>query len=218
MQMFGTKKAFVFDLDGTLLDTLDDLTAAVNHALTLHAMPRRTPQQVRRFLGNGIAKLMECAVPGGRDNPLYPTALADFKAYYVLHCLDATRPYPGITEMLEALHRHGLLLAIVSNKLQAGVTELHQRFFSNHISVAIGESEGIRRKPAPDMVMAALHKLQVTPEDAVYVGDSEVDLATARASQLPCISVLWGFRDRQQLIDSGATTLVETPGQILTLI
>ena len=215
--MHQHKKAFVFDLDGTLLDTLADLTAAVNHALAINAMPQHTAEKIRRFLGNGVGRLVERAVPQGSDNPLYPKVLADFKAYYVGHCLDATRPYNGVPEMLQALRERGYRLAIVSNKLQAGVTELHHRFFADCIDVAIGEREGIRRKPAPDMVEAALRQLGTKACDAVYVGDSEVDIATARASHIPCISVLWGFRDREELIDSGATTLVETPQEILAL-
>ena len=210
-------KTIIFDLDGTLLDTLSDLTASVNHALRMHDMPLRTPQEVRRFLGNGVRRLMECAVPDGAANPRFELAFADFKAHYVLHCQDSTCPYDGVDDMLVTLAQRGHRMAIVSNKLQAGVTELHRRFFSQTIDVAIGESAGVRRKPAPDMVNAALRELGVPREEAVYVGDSEVDLATARAAGLPCISVLWGFRDRDELVRAGATTLVATPAELLGL-
>ena len=209
-------KAIVFDLDGTLLDTLADLTTSVNWALQRNGLPTREAREVRRFLGNGVGRLMECAVEGGASNPLLVPAFADFKAHYVEHCLDETRPYPGVSEMLEELAHRGYRLAIVSNKLQAGVTELHQRFFSTTVQVAIGEHEGVRRKPAPDMVNAALAQLGVTADEAVYVGDSEVDLATARASGLPCISVLWGFRDREDLVAAGAQTIIASPDALVS--
>ncbi len=208
-------KAIVFDLDGTLLDTLDDLTKAVNWALVRNGMAERTRREVRGFLGNGVGRLMQCAVPDGASNPCFEKAFADFKAYYVEHCLDSTRPFSGIEAMLSAFATRGLKLAIVSNKLQAGVTELHQRFFCPMVEVAIGERNGLRRKPAPDMVEAALRELGVAPDEAVYVGDSEVDVATARASHLRCIAVQWGFRDRDDLVAAGAQTIVASPEELV---
>lgn len=208
-------KAVVFDLDGTLLDTLDDLCNATNWALLHNRLPKRTIDEVRHFVGNGVKRLIERAVPYGTNDDVLEKTFADFKAYYVDHCLEHTCPYDGIQEMLQALKARGLRLAIVSNKLQAGVDELYNRFFCDTVDVAIGESPEIQRKPAPDMVQEALHKLGTTASEAVYVGDSDVDLLTAHNSGLPCISVLWGFRDRDFLEKHGATILAEAPCDVV---
>ena len=201
-----TYNTYIFDLDGTLLDTLTDLAASTNYALRTHGMPEHTIDEVRRFVGNGVRKLMERAVPDGTDNPLFDEAFATFRQYYMEHSLDTTRPYEGIPEMLAALKAKGCHLAVVSNKMMAATQELCRHFFPETIEVAIGENEaeGIRKKPAPDTVIAALRQLGVGEEGAVYVGDSDVDIATARNSNLPCISVLWGFRDRDFLLQHGA--------------
>ena len=167
-------KSLIFDLDGTLLDTLQDLTASVNYALSRHNMPQRQAVEVRRFLGNGVKRLMASAVPDGEQNPHFEAAFADFKEYYVRHCLDLTRPYDGIPELLTTLHANGYKMAIVSNKLQAGVTELHQRFFADTIDVAIGERDGIRRKPAPDMVIEAMRQLGVQPDLYIHFTTSTI--------------------------------------------
>lgn len=208
-------QAIIFDLDGTLLDTLDDLSDATNWALRQNGMPQRSRDEVRQFVGNGVRRLMERAVPDGEKNPRFEKAFDDFMTYYVRHCQNKTHLYPGISEMLQQLKASGLRLAIVSNKLQAGVDELYQRYFSTTVEVAVGERPDVRRKPAPDMVKVALDALGVRPEEAVYVGDSDVDLQTAANSGLPCISVLWGFRDRDFLLAHGATCLVETPSQLI---
>lgn len=208
-------KAVVLDLDGTLLDTLEDLADAVNWALRRNGLPQRSLDEVRQFVGNGVRRLMLCAVPEATTDELFERVFADFKSYYVDHCQIKTRLYDGIPEMLRALKALGLRLAIVSNKLQAGVDELYDRYFHDTVEVAIGERPGVQRKPAPDMVRLALQELDVEPSEAVYVGDSDVDLQTARNSGLPCISVLWGFRDRQFLLDHGATTLIEQPAQLI---
>ena len=191
----------VFDLDGTLLDTLDDLVESVNYALEKHGLSLCTKQEVRSFLGNGIRFLMEKAV-GERiasNEERFLPVFQSFRAHYVDHCLDATRPYEGIVEMLRALKEKGFKLAIVSNKLQPAVTELNERFFRDVISVAIGESADVRRKPFPDSVLKAMGELRSTGEQTVYVGDSEVDIETAKAVGIPCLSVLWGFRDEDFL-------------------
>jgi phosphoglycolate phosphatase len=208
---------YIFDLDGTLLDTLTDLAASVNYALRTHDMPEHSIDDVRRFVGNGVRKLMERAVPDGAENPYFEAAFATFREYYMLHSLDTTKPYPGIPEVLAELKARGCHLAVVSNKMMAATVELCQHFFSDTIEVAIGENEaeGIRKKPAPDTVFAALRELQSKPLTSVYVGDSDVDIATARNAGLPCISVLWGFRDRQFLLDHGATTFVSSPNELL---
>lgn len=208
---------FIFDLDGTLLDTLADLAASVNYALGSCGLPQHTTDDVRRFVGNGVRVLMERAVPQGAQNPLFDTAFATFRQHYLEHSLDTTRPYDGIPQLLAELRQRGCRLAVVSNKFYAATQELCRHFFADTISVAIGEheAEGIRKKPAPDTVVEALRQLGVSSEGAVYVGDSDVDVLTARNSGLPCISVLWGFRSRDFLIQHGATTFALTPQDIL---
>ena len=216
MNSFDT---YIFDLDGTLLDTLGDLAASVNHALRTHGLPEHSIDDVRRFVGNGVRKLMERAVPDGAANPLFDDTFATFRQYYMAHSLDTTRPYEGIPETLEALKARGCHLAVVSNKMMAATQELCRHFFPDTIEVAIGEDEaaGIRRKPAPDTVFAALKALGVGKENAVYVGDSDVDIQTARNAGIPCISVLWGFRDRDFLISHGAQTFITHPAELLTI-
>lgn len=207
---------FIFDLDGTLLNTLDDLAASVNYALRTHGMPERTLDEVRSFVGNGVRLLMERAIPEGSANPRFEETFATFRAYYMEHSLDTTRPYDGIPEMIHALKQRGCRLAVVSNKFYAATQELIRHFFPE-ITVAIGEheAEGIRKKPAPDTVFEALRQLEVGKEKAVYVGDSDVDLQTACNSGLPCISVLWGFRDHDFLLAHGATTFISHPEELL---
>ena len=212
-----TYSTYIFDLDGTLLDTLGDLTASVNYAMRTHGMPEHSIDDVRQFVGNGVRKLMERAIPQGTGNPLFEETFATFRQYYMAHSLDTTKPYEGIPEMLAELQKRGCRLAVVSNKMMAATQELIRHFFPGTIEVAIGEheAEGIRKKPAPDTVLAALRQLGVGKEGAVYVGDSDVDIMTARNSGLPCISVLWGFRDRDFLIQHGAETFVSVPSELL---
>ena len=208
---------YIFDLDGTLLDTLTDLAASCNYALRTHGMPEHSIDDVRRFVGNGVRKLMERAIPDGEANPDFEVTFATFREHYMQHSLDTTKPYPGIEDALKELKARGCRLAVVSNKMMAATVELCRHFFPDTIEVAIGENEaeGIRKKPAPDTVFAALKRLGVSGDNAVYVGDSDVDLATAHNSNLPCISVLWGFRDRDFLLDHGATTLITSPKELL---
>ena len=208
---------YIFDLDGTLLDTLTDLAASCNYALHTHGMPEHSIDDVRRFVGNGVRKLMERAIPDGASNPDFEATFVTFREHYMLHSLDTTKPYPGIPEMLAELKARGCRLAVVSNKMMAATVELCRHFFPDTIEVAIGEheAEGIRKKPAPDTVFAAIKELGVTDNEAVYVGDSDVDIATALNSGLPCISVLWGFRDREFLLDHGATTFISRPEELL---
>ena len=213
-------RTFIFDLDGTLLDTLGDLAASVNYALQAHNMPTHSIDNVRRFVGNGVRLLMERAVPDGASNPQFDAAFATFRQHYMAHSLDTTRPYEGILEMLRVLRQRGYRTAVVSNKFYAATQELCHHFFPDTIEVAIGEheAEGIRKKPAPDTVIEALRQLGERREDAVYVGDSDVDIATAAASDMPCISVLWGFRDRQFLMEHGASRFISQPLELLTLL
>ena len=212
-----TYSTYIFDLDGTLLDTLGDLAASVNFALREHGMPEHSIDDVRSFVGNGVRLLMERAIPDGADNPDFEATFATFRQYYMAHSLDTTRPYDGVPEMLKELKNRGCQLAVVSNKMMAATQELIHHFFPDTIAVAIGEheAEGICKKPAPDTVFAALRELGVGQEGAVYVGDSDVDIRTAENAGLPCISVLWGFRDKDFLIKHGAKTLISAPSELL---
>ena len=206
---------YIFDLDGTLLSTLGDLAASCNYALRTNGLPERTIDEVRQFVGNGVKKLMERAIPGGLDNYKFDKTYADFRQHYMQHNLDTTKPYDGVMEMLEELRKRGKKVAVVSNKFYAATQELCRYFFGDLVPVAIGEREDIRKKPAPDTVLEAMRQLGATAEGAVYIGDSDVDIDTARNSGMPCISVLWGFRDKEFLLEHGATTLVSTPEEIL---
>ena len=206
------KNTIIFDLDGTLLYTLEDLKAAVNHALILKGYKPRSLEEMRHFFGNGIRYALREAEPEASDEDI-AGLVSIFKEYYREHCLDKTCPYKGIPELVSGLAAEGYKLAIVSNKVDMAVKELAEHFFPE-IQVAIGESPEVRRKPAPDTVFTAMKELGASAEDSVYVGDSEVDLATARAAGLPCISVLWGFRDRELLEAEGAECFAETPDMV----
>lgn len=189
----------IFDLDGTLLDTLDDLSSSVNYALTSYGLPARSPAEVRGFLGNGIRFLMENAAGSASRNADFEKIFHSFRSHYVEHCLDTTKPFSGVMQLLAALKEMGVKMAVVSNKLHPAVQELSERFFKGYISTAVGESSMVRRKPNPDAVLAALKKIGSSPGNAIYVGDSEVDLATAQNAGIPCVLVLWGFRDESYL-------------------
>ena len=212
-------KTVVFDLDGTLLDTLADLAASVNYALRQHGLPERSTSEVRSFLGNGIRYLMRHAAGEKLSEEAFAPVFETFRTHYVAHCLDRTQPYPGVMALLEELRKRGVKMAIVSNKLHPAVQELSRRFFEGYIESAVGESATVRRKPNPDAVLAALAELQSSPEEAIYVGDSEVDLATAKNAGLPCALVLWGFRDEPFLRSlEGADCYIETPDELLKRI
>lgn len=212
------KSAIIFDLDGTLLDTLDDLRDALNHALTTHSYPVRTLDETRRFVGNGIRNLVSRGVPAGTAEAEIDAVFATFKPYYQAHCLDKTKPYEGILELLGRLKEEHYPIAVVSNKADSAVQTLCQRFFPGLVDFAVGERENVRRKPAPDSVLAALDALGVTQTEAVYVGDSEVDIETARNGGLPCISVTWGFRAEDVLENAGADTFAHTPEELWELL
>jgi phosphoglycolate phosphatase len=208
-------KVYIFDLDGTLLDTLHDLASSCNYALKACGMPLRTVDEVRQFVGNGVRVLMQRAVPNGEENPRYGEALDCFKEYYLIHGQEQTAPYQGIISMLHRLKHDGKTIAVVSNKFDAATKQLCEHYFPGLIDVAIGESEGVRRKPAPDTVFEVMKRLGITPQDCVYVGDSDTDILTAKNAGLPCISVTWGFRDRQFLLDHGATSLITSPEELI---
>lgn len=208
----------LFDLDGTLLDTLTDLANAVNTTLRLHGYPQHPISAIRRFVGNGVGQLMRRALPPNTDEAVFAQALAAFKEYYAAHNCEQTRPYEGILPMLAELSAAGCQLAVVSNKNDENVQALCQLFFSDTVRLAVGDREGLRRKPAPDSVRYALSQLHAQPQAALYIGDSDVDIQTAQAAGLPCLSVTWGFRGEDELKQAGATLFAHTPAQVVSLI
>jgi len=210
--------AVLFDLDGTLLNTLDDLTDALNHTLRLFGHPPRATEEVRAFVGNGVRKLIERVLPGGASDPNMEAALAEFKRYYTQHCNVRTRPYEGVVEALAALDEAGVKLAIVSNKNDEAVKALARDYFGSLVSAAIGGREGVPRKPAPDMPLMALEAIGAIPEHTLFVGDSDVDLQTAANSGMDCMLVTWGFRDRELLAALNPRFLVEDAAEMPALI
>ena len=212
---YGT---IIFDLDGTLLNTLDDLAASVNYAMRSCGFPERGIDEVRRFIGNGVHTLIKRAAPDGISEEQYWAAYDAFEDYYREHNRDKTAAYPGITELLRELKDKGYKLAIVSNKIDFAVKALREEFFADTIDVAVGDSEDIENKPAPDMVYIAMKELDADLKDCVYVGDTDVDLQTAANSKMPCISVSWGFRSRAELEGYGAEMIADSPKDILKFV
>ena len=208
-------KAAVFDLDGTILDTLEDLFRATNHALAEEKLPLRTKEEVRRFVGNGIGKLIERACPAEVTAARRERVHAAFTRYYSEHCADTTAPYEGIPELLARLREEGIRTGVVSNKADYAVQSLIGEYFPGLFSSVTGEREGIARKPAPDLLFETLRKLDVTAEEAVYIGDSEVDLEAAANAGMDCIACSWGFKGENFLREHGAKVIVETPEEIL---
>lgn len=208
----------IFDLDGTLLDTLRDLASATNHALAAHGLPLRTADEVRSFVGNGISMLIKRAVPAGSSAGLIEAVHRSFTEYYAAHCADTTCPYPGVPELLGRLRAAGCRTAIVSNKADYAVQELAQNYFAGLLDAACGERPGTARKPAPDMVLAVMKALQADSGSTVYIGDSDVDIATARRAGLPCISITWGFRSRDFLQEHGASAFAGTTEELAAML
>ncbi len=211
-------RAVVFDMDGTILDTLEDMRRSVNAALAAEGFPPRTLDEVRRFVGNGNRRLVERAVPAGTGPDAVERVFHGFHAHYRVHCADHIRIYPGILELLRRLRAAGVRTAVVSNKADYAVQALADECFPGLFDAAAGEKDGVRRKPAPDGVLAVLAALGVPPSEAVYVGDSEVDIETARNAGLPCISVTWGFRPEAYLIGQGAERTAGTADELAALL
>ena len=208
-------KAVLYDMDGTVLDTLADLTNAVNHILTQYGMPPRSPREVAGFLGNGAARLLSLSVPEGTSGELVREMLAVYQPWYDAHCAILTAPYPGIVELMETLKKAGVKQAVISNKQDRAVRQLAAQHFPGLLETAVGESETVRRKPNPDAVLAALREMAVRPEDAVYIGDTEVDLRTAKNAHLDCAVVGWGFRTREELRAAGAGHIFQNADELL---
>ena len=217
------KTTLIFDLDGTLMNTLDDLHDSVSYALREAGLEPNPKQDTRRYLGNGIRNLVNRSVAQTcptADEALKEHVFETFRAYYVAHSMDKTAPYEGVEEMLKECKKRGFYTAIVSNKLAPAVKDLHKAFFADSIDVAIGETEKVKRKPAPDMVneairqLSLLHGEEIEASVCIYIGDSEVDLKTAENAGLPCIAVSWGFRDRNFLLEQGAKIIIDSPNEL----
>ena len=208
----------VFDLDGTLLDTLGDLRDSVNFALSKNNLPQRTTEEIRAFVGNGIRLLIERSVPENTKLSLVDKCFEDFKAHYKANSANLTKAYDGINELLSILKNRGVKLAVVSNKADFAVKILVETYFPNVFDCAIGEKEGVKRKPAPDTVFAVMKELNVNKKEVVYIGDSEVDIETSKNADIPCISVTWGFRDKEVLEKLCPEYIVDSPKDILNII
>ncbi len=212
------KQAVIFDLDGTLLNTLADLREAVNMALLQRGLPPRSLEEIRMFVGNGIRNLMKRCLPEGSAEPEIDGALDDFRCYYYAHLHDKTQPYDGIPELVEELNRRGIRLAVLSNKVDEASKELIQYFFGSRFDIVFGERAGVPRKPDPTSCREVLTLLRVPPEDVLYVGDSGVDMQTAHNAGLYAVGVTWGFRSREVLEENGAQVLIDRPDQLLSLL
>lgn len=213
-------KLLIFDLDGTLLNTLEDLTNSTNYALKYFDYPQRTIEEVRNFVGNGVAKLIERAIPNGKNNENFDKCLEIFKENYAKNMNNKTAPYSGIIELLQNLKSKNYKIAVVSNKFDAAVKELCKKYFPNLIDIAAGENEklGIKKKPAPDTVNQVLEIFKIPNTQAIYIGDSEVDIMTAQNAQMPCISVTWGFKDKDFLLKNNAKIIINSPDEIISIL
>lgn len=214
------KNLIIFDLDGTLLNTLEDLTDSTNFALKHFEYKERTIDEIRQFVGNGVAKLIERAIPDGLNNPNFTECLNIFKQNYAQNMYNKTAPYKGIIKMLGNLKQQGCTIAVVSNKFDIAVKELCNKYFPNLIDFAAGENEaeGIRKKPHPDTVLKVIKTFNANNNESIYVGDSEVDILTAKNANLECISVSWGFKTKQFLIENNAKIIIDTPEEIFKYI
>lgn len=209
------KNAAIFDMDGTILNTLDDLMDSTNFALKNNGLKERSLEEIRFFVGNGIQKLIERAVPQGTSKEVFEKVFADFKSHYKIHCADKTSYYDGIPSVIQTLRKMGVKTAVVSNKADFAVQELVEVYFKGLFDVSLGEKTGVSKKPSPDMVNAALSVLGVEKETAFYIGDSDVDFETAKNSSLDFIGVSWGFRGRKFLENLGAKNIIDSPEELL---
>ena len=216
--MNGKYELVIFDMDGTILYTLDDICDGVNASLSKHGLPVRTKDEIRRHIGNGIRHEIESSVPDGTKESMIDAVFHDFHAWYEIHCNDRTRPYDGIVELLEDLKQAGIHCAVVSNKADYAVKALNEIYFKGLLEAGVGEKDGIARKPAPDEVDEVLRLLNMERNRAVYIGDSEVDIETAANAGMDCIGVSWGYRDRKWLQECGAEVIVDDVSQLRQLL
>lgn len=214
----GTYDTVIFDLDGTLLNTLEDLADSVNAALEKYHCPQKTLEQIRTYVGNGIRNLIACSLENGEEHPEFENVFQAFRTYYMKNCQNKTKPYEGIMELLRELKSQGKKLAIVSNKADFAVKELNEYYFKEFDMLAVGEREEIAKKPAADMVYHALKQLKAEKEQAIYIGDSEVDIQTAENAGIPCISVLWGFRKKEFLQKHGGKYFAKNAKEVLSIL
>ena len=210
--------ACIFDLDGTLLDTLEDLKNSVNYALKAKSYPQRTAEEVRSFVGNGIPMLIKRAIPEGTATADFEEALSIFKEHYAVHLNDSTKPYDGICEMLEYLKRNGIKTAVVTNKAHIAANELIKGFFGDLITLTVGQKEDVPTKPDPTSLFEAIESLGCAEKDVLYVGDSDVDVFTAHNGTLKCVGVTWGFRSKESLLSAGADFIADTPQEIIKIL
>lgn len=210
----------IFDLDGTLLNTIEDLADSVRYVQNKFGWEIHSTDTVKNHVGNGIRNLIKLSVPDGFENPQFEEAFQTFRTYYQEHCQIKTCPYPGIMQLLKTLKEKGYKMAIVSNKAHAAVLELNENLFKEYIEIALGENEagGIQKKPAPDMVNLALEKLGSTKSEAIYVGDSEVDKATADNSEMDCILCQWGFRELSLLQKLAPKAIISHPLELVNIL
>lgn len=208
-------KLAIFDMDGTILDTLEDLMDSMNFILRNFGCPERNLDEIRSFVGNGILKLVERSFPEGTSEDVINKAFELFNPYYKEHCAIKTKPYDGICNVIKELRKKGIITAVVSNKPDYGVQSLCEEYFNGLFDFALGEKSGIRKKPAPDSVNAVLARFGIKKENAVYIGDSEVDVKTAENAGLDCIGVEWGFRGRETLVSLGVKNIVSQSSEIL---
>lgn len=209
-------KTVIFDLDGTLLNTLEDLKDSTNYALVQFGFPQRSLEEVRHFVGNGVQKLIERAVPAICDKETCKKCLAVFKEHYSQNMYNHTAPYVGILDVLKKLRQNEIKIGVVSNKFDFAVKELCKKYFTDLVDVAIGQADDVPKKPAPDGVFKAMKELRAEKSLTVYIGDSEVDVQTAKNSELPCVGVTWGFRDEKDL--DGANVIVNSPEELIEAI
>lgn len=211
-------KMVIFDLDGTLLDTLDDLCNSVNYSLRTNNFPERSLAEVRTFVGNGIRLLIERSVPEGTNKELIDKTFECFKTYYAVHCNDKTKTYPGVMDMLKELKKNGYKIAVLSNKAQYAVTKLCDIYFNNLLDDAVGARENVAKKPSPDALYICAENNNINLNNVIYVGDSDVDVATANNAGVRGIAVTWGFRSRELLIKCGAENLADNTDELLQIL
>ena len=213
-----TINTVIFDLDGTLLYTIEDLTDSTNYALEQFNYPKRTIEEITNFVGNGVHLLIERALPQGKDDPNFDECLKIFKEHYSQNMFNKTKPYDGIIDMLKSMKSQGYNTAVVSNKFDSAVKELCKTYFNGLIDSAIGQRDNVAKKPAPDSILEVLKELGATKEECIFVGDSEVDIQTAENAGIPCLSVTWGYKSIDFLYKNGAETLIYSPEEILELV
>lgn len=211
-------KAVIFDLDGTILDTIEDLASALNFSLRNNGFSEKSTDETRRMVGNGIRKLILRALPSDVSQELFEKIHKDFMTYYNEHCTDMTRRYDGVFEAVAQLKKDGYVVAVLSNKADFAVNKLCEYYYPGVFAVCSGEIAGVARKPSTEPVDLITSKLNLKPEECIYVGDSDIDVKTAKNSGMKCVSVDWGFRSRIDLIESGAEVIVDSPNEMISKI